>query len=361
LTLPPPHRLLLTLTLALLLSPAGGCSDRPDTAVQLVLAPDAEISSEAELLKWVSKLQVVVDADGAGLQGLGGAGKLEGGGTAQDWDGDGKLEVVFDPLSLRGDELPVLEIGLEHNAGRLLHYRAFGYDEGAAIKPDQAAAMGGAAASSTPGEVRKVGMPFNLRSWVLPPRVVLALPADGAQVPGNLISVTLIFSATIDKASLKGNITIEGPGGESLTLDPTLETMLKPGAGSVPERRSLLRVDFTPPSYGDGTYKLRVGTGLKSTAGRTFDQDPSTTKAEPFTSRFTILARSGGSKCTWCPEGYVCHDTLNGCVPEQTCKGGCVKGSVCDTSVGWCVEDCRPFEVCPAPSMTCDAKSGLCK
>jgi hypothetical protein len=324
-----------------------------------VLAPDSETSSEAELLKWVSRLQVVVDAEG-GLSGLGEPGRLDGGGAASDWDGDGELEVVFDPLSLTGETLPVLEIGLEDNAGRPLRYRAYGYGEDAPVKPEQAAAIGGASATCPAGEVRKVGVPFNLRSWVLPPRVVLALPADGAVVPAALVSVTLIFSATIDEATLTGNVTIDGPDGSALQLAPRLETMLKPAAGAVPEQRSLLRVDFTPPLQSSGTYELRVGTGLKSTAGRGFDQDPTTPEAEPFTTRFGVQEGSWGGKCVWCPEGYVCHDTLNGCVPKQTCDAGCAAGSVCDPAVGWCVEDCRPFKTCPSPSMSCEEKSGLC-
>ena len=351
-----PSKPSLLLALALLL-PCGGCHE-PGTAVQLVLAPDSETASEAELLRWISRLQVVVDAAG-GLSGLGEPGRLDGG-TASDWDDDGELEAVFDPVALAGEALPVLEIGLEHNADRLLQYRAYGYGADAPVVPDQAAAMGGASASCPAGEVRKVGVPFNLRSWVLPPRVVLALPADGTVVPAALVSVTLIFSATIDEASVTENVGIKGPDGNPVKLAPQLETMLKPGAGAVPERRSLLRIDFTPTAQSNGAYELRVETGLKSTAGRGFDQDPTTPAAEPFTTHFRVEEGSWGGKCVWCPEGYVCHDTLNGCVPELECVGGCAAGSVCDPASGWCVEDCRAFKTCPSPSMTCDEKTGLC-
>lgn len=336
----------------------SGCDNGPTTAVQLVLTPDPQIGNKSEVTSRVASLQLAVDGAG-GLQGVTEAGPRPDGGTASDWDGDGELEVLF-RVERSGDELPVLEVGLDQNADRELTYRVMGFAAPGVTQLDQAVAMGGVSASCPAGEVRQVGTPFNLRSWVRPPRVVLALPGDQTKVMTNLVAFTLMFSTTVVQETLAGNVTLEGPDGAPLDVTPALETLVYPEAQGLEERRSLLELQFTLPGV-EGQYTVRVLPGVKSTAGRGFDQDPTTAALDPFVSRFFHGPMSGGgTKCDTCPDGYLCHDTLPGCIPELTCVGGCATGFVCDPSSGQCVEDCRPFGTCVDPAASCDAKTGLC-
>ena len=176
------------------------CSDAA-TSVDLVLTTNPDLCSTAEILAQVATVVVVVDAPG-GLAGVTAAGPLAGGGTAVDFDGDGELEVVFTAPPLDGSALPILEVGLRHNADRELAYRVLGYPADAALEPANAIALGGVTASCAAGESRKVGTPFNLRAVARPPKVILVLPPDGAtNVPFNLKAVTVMLTSRDSLAS----------------------------------------------------------------------------------------------------------------------------------------------------------------
>lgn len=339
-----------------------GCGDdSPKTAAQLVLTTDPEVCSRADLLAQVAALQVIVDADQGGLQGVDRPGAREGGGTAVDWDGDGKLEVIFklDYASLPDGELPVLEIGLEGNTDRKLEFRVLGFRTSADSKPDQAVAMGGVSASCPQGDLCQIGIPFNLRSSARPPRVVVVLPADGAVVPTNLVAVSVMFSTLVEEKTLQGNVSIVDPDGSPVAATLSLESLVYPAVMNVQESRSLLQIQ-NEPFIKDGQYEIRVSPGIESTTGLPFDQDPSTPAADPFVSRFRFEALSGGGGCVECPEGFECDDKLGGCVPMKRCDAGCIKGFVCEPTSGLCVEDCRPYGVCASPTSRCEMASGLC-
>jgi hypothetical protein len=359
---PLPRSLARALPLCLLTCLA--CSDAP-TSVNLVLTTNPDLCSADELLAQVATVVVVVDAPG-GLAGVAAPGPY-GGGTAVDFDGDGELEVLFE-APLRGPPLPILEVGLRHNADRELAYRVLGYAAGAALEPGNAVALGGVTATCAAGETRKVGMPFNLLAVARPPKVTLVLPPDGAtNVPPNLRAVTVMFSTTITAESLAGAISLRGPDGAERAITTSLDTLTYTGEGGIGERRSLLTVELTdpiePPGPEADTFTVVVSAGIASTTGRAFDQDPATAAADGFTSQFHVGAGigGGGHPCDACLTGYLCNDDETGCIPALDCVGGCGSGFVCAPDVGACVEDCRLYGACAAPGATCDAATGLCR
>jgi hypothetical protein len=194
-----------------------GCGNGdPATAVQLVLTPAAEVSTPAEILAELDRLEVVVDAPG-GLGGVVAEGPLPGGGTAVDWDADGQLEARFAGPPL-GDALPVLEIGLSQNVGRDLRFRVLGYPEGAT----RVVGAGGAEARISSGEVRRVGVPFSLAPWARPPRVLLMLPAQGVEAPSLLAEVNAVLSTTVGAESLDGHIRLFDPLGQPVAIAASL-------------------------------------------------------------------------------------------------------------------------------------------
>jgi hypothetical protein len=350
--------------LASLLLAFAACGDGSRTAVQLVLTPDPTVSPLSELLQQVDRVQVIVDGKD-GVAGVTAAGPQPGGGTALDSDGDGVLEVMLGLQLSVQSSLPVLEIGLEANAGRALDFRILGVakDGDPLAGPEQAVAAGGVSARVPRGEVHQVGTPFNLTPRARPPRVLLVLPADGAEAPYTLRSFIAVLSTTVREQSLAGNVSLID---ESLSepvpgLKTKLETLVVAGSAYGREERSLLTVDF-PALPDERGFRIQIGPGIESTVGRRFDQDPSTSSEDAFVSRFHAPRAVGGGMECKCPDGYRCHDTIPlACVPIVSCSSGCGGGLVCDAQLQQCVEDCRTFNLCFDTKATCDPATGLCR
>jgi hypothetical protein len=350
-----------------ILAGLGACATTPTATVQLVLSTDPTLDAPGDLLAEVATVAVVVDAPG-GLAGIDHAGALPGGGVAVDLDGDGDLEVVFELPTLTGPELPILEIGLAHNAGRELSFQVLGFaaDDPAGSPPDptRAVALGGVTAVVADGETRQVGTPFNLRAAARPPKVVLALPPDGATgVPIRLGSATVMFSTTVDAASAAAHARLVAPDGTTVPTTATLDTLTYAGAGGVTEKRSLLTLALADVIDQQGDYVVTVDPGVVSTLGRRFDQDPTTAAEDGFTSRFQVGAGVGGGThpCDACGVGYVCNASETACEPVLDCQAGCGPAFVCDAAQSLCVEDCRVYGACAAAGASCDPATGLCR
>jgi hypothetical protein len=289
-------------------------------------------------------------------------GPLPDGGTALDFDDDGALEARFDGPPLDGTRLPVLEIGLERNAGRELSFRVLGYG---ADPANDAVAEGGAAAHCPAGQVHKVGTPFNITPRARPPRVLLVQPADGAQlVPAALISALVLFSTTIDEGSLVGNVQLRDPAGHAIPLTFTVETLRVTGSPFRDDQRTLLTLHFALPSNmgTDGRHRIEIGVGVRSIAGRALDQDPATPEGDAFASHFFAPELVGGGQpCDQCPAGYGCVPESPGCVPLLACPAQCPARSVCDNGQNQCVPDCRAYGLCFDTALRCDEDTGLCR
>jgi len=354
---PARHPILLAATLLGLLVPS--CGDGGRTAAQLVLTPDPTVAPLGVLLKQVRRIDVIVDARD-GLLGVSLPGPLAGGGTAVDWDGDGVLEVRFEGPS-PGSELPVLEIGVGANAGRDLAFRIFGFSSTGETALDRATGEGGASVVVAAGEVRRVGAPFNLTPRARPPRVLMALPADGATLP-SLASVTAVLSTTVKAETLAGHVELLDPEGKTVPVTTTVETATVAGTAFGKEERSVLSV-LVPSLLLRGSYELRIGPGIESSTGQRFDQDPATDAEESFVSHLESQGApgGGGEPCDACPAGYLCEKDPLRCVPVLRCSAGCPQGLVCDPAQAQCVEDCRRYGLCFDPSAACDAQIGLCR
>jgi hypothetical protein len=338
-------------TLAVVALACAGCS--PKGVVQLALSHDDSLGDPSEQVK---RLEVVVSSP-QGLAGVTSEGKRPGGGEARDWDGDGKLEIVFaQPSSAIGK---ALEIGLGADEDRLLEFRVAGYADDQSTRP---IAYGDTALTPVPGAINKLGVSFNLRPEARPPQVVLVLPPDlTSGVPGNLAAVTLAFSTTVDPSHLDG-ATVTGPGGV-VAVETRLETITLRKGDPLEEQRSVLNLRL--PGLADGTYQVRVGAPLVSLAGRAFDQNPRTADADAFTSTFEVKWGVGVPPECNCAAPYVCQDEPGGlwsCAFGSTCAAGCATTNtgtyyVCDPATQQCVEDCSRLQLCP---LTCVSATGLC-
>jgi hypothetical protein len=332
--------------------------DGSRTAAQLVLTPDPTIAPVSALVRELRRIDVIVGSR-EGLRGVEQPGALPGGGTALDWDGDGKLDVRFSAMAL-GPELPVLEVGVGENAGRDLVFRIFGFSSTEESDTDLAAGQGGASVAVPAGEVRRVGAPFNLTPRARPPQVLLVLPADGVEVPGNLGSITAVLSTTVKPESLSGNVRLISPKGVAVAVEVKSELATVASTTFSKEQRSVLSIAIPPFAEYTGSYQLQIGPGILSAAGKPFDQDPLTEVEEPFVSHFTVRGDTGGgSPCDACPKDYLCDDAKR-CLPVLGCAAGCSKGLVCDAGQGQCVQDCRGYGLCYDPGASCDATTGLC-
>jgi hypothetical protein len=345
-------------TLLLLLLCLSCDGDGSRTAAQLVLTPDPTIAPASALVREIRRIDVIVGSR-EGLRGAEQPGPLPGGGTALDWDGDGKLDVRFSAVA-PGPELPVLEVGVGDNAGRDLVFRIFGFSSTEETDTDLAAGQGGASVAVPAGEVRRVGAPFNLTPRARPPQVLLVLPADGVKVPANLGSITAVLSTAVKPESLAGNVRLISPKGVVVAVEVKSELATVASTTFSKEQRSVLSITFPPFAEWQGSYELQIGPGISSLAGKRFDQDPQTPTEEPFVSHFTVEGETGGgSPCDACPAAYLC-DEAKRCLPVLGCAAGCNKGLVCDSAQGQCVQDCRGYGLCFDPAALCDAKTGLC-
>jgi len=348
------------LALALVFA-AAGCHDGPRASVRLVLTPSADLSSSEEIATAVKGLWVVVDS-ADGLKGVTTAGPTSGGGEAKDVDGDGKLEVLFPgPETAASDAgaptLPLLQIDLYANVDRDLSFRVYGMAQAGETDLTRAIAFGGSAKRCAVGEVCSVGTPFNLKAAARPVQVIMIAPADGTRdVAQNVVAVYAVLSTTVDTATVVGaSARVIGPDGQTASLSVDRSEVTFSEAGETARRTILTFV--LPRPLPAGAYTIVVGPGIVSTAGRRFDQDPTTPVEDGFESHFT----SGTDNSFDCEPGYFLDAELGGCVPERKCSAECIEGFVCDLTAAACIEDCRCFGACDLDTKTCNQSTGLCE
>ena len=338
----------------------AGCSTGQ---IQLTLVPT--VSSAADVASRVRVIQVVVGSP-EGLAGVTSAGPRSAGGVATDWNGDGRLEVVFSTDHAVGQDFPVLEIGLGDNGDRDLEFRVLGFGvDPAAVPTARPVAYGGTTLRPSNAAV-KLGVPFDLRPEARAPAVVLVLPPDGTGVPSTLASVTLAFSTVLDEGTL-GAIHVSGPSGDR-AIQITAETATLSKGTPIEEKRSVLTLRFVPATLlDDGEYAISVGSGVLSAAGLA---------AAPFSSRFAVgaldvpsIGCDGGTPCA----GDSSPDaSVSGSFPDagagdsfpgpslSTGYCACTGGWVCDSDWQDCIPSCQAYG-CASAGTVCDGQSGLCR
>lgn len=341
---------------ALLLPLLGlGACGRP-SQLQLILTPTPEVAPEADIVGQVERLAVVVGSQ-QGLSGVASEGPTAGGGDAKDYDGDGRLEVLFHSPKVAG-RLPVLQINLEANAGRALSFLLYGLPEPDAPLTD-AVALGVASGTCEAGKTCQVGVPFNLKPSLAAPRVILVSPPDDPNrlnpVSSQIIAVSAILSTLVDADSARAHARVLGPSGKVASVKVMVDEVAL-SLGGETARRTNLTFQLEPPLE-TGLHTIEIGPGLVSAAGRRFDQNPATVQEDGFKSAFVAKMAPAANGCH-CERGYVCNQKLFGCQPAASCPASCVAAYVCDPAQQVCVEDCRVLSVCPS---ACDQGSGLCR
>lgn len=343
----------------------SACGPRPTASVQLVLTPDPSITSAARMAAVVRRLVVVVRS-AQGLQGITAPGRLPDGGEARDVDGDGLLEAVLPGPAIVGNELPILQVDLRDNIGRELQYRAYGFASVEETDLEAAVAFGGASVSCPEGQVCKKGLPFNLKAAARPPRVILAMPADGTRdVPRDIVAVSAILSTTAEPDSVRAHSRVVGPDGSVASVAVMVSEVSFSEAGESALRTSITFKLGSPLPI--GAYAIEVGPGIVSNRGLSFDQDPSNATEDGFVGHFVAIQPNSANLGCWatsCEEGYVCDEMLQGCVPVRRCASSpdwCPSGFVCSPAAKVCVDDCRLFGLCADAARTCSAASGLCQ
>lgn len=351
-----------TLILVLTACMASCGSNQTTASVELVLTPDPALAPMVEVLAQVRSLQVIVDCE-QGLNHVEQPGKRSSGGIAVDWDQDGELEVIFEVTVPKASTLPVLEIGLEHNANKQIEFRIFGFSAEHDMDKGNMVACGSVTTLCDVGKTHRVGTPFNLLAKARRPKVVMVLPPDQEEVPRNTAAAFVMFSTMVETSSLEGNVSILKPDQTVLPVSLNLETMVFPSQDGTQEDRSWLEIFFEQELV-HGTYSLNILPGIESSAGNVFDQDPTTSEPDNFASQFDAYVEpvgGGYGDCAYCTSDQVCHPVKLVCVPALDCSFGCESGFVCDPNENLCVEDCRVYGMCADEHSQCDEETGFCE
>jgi hypothetical protein len=354
------------------------CGD--DTAIDLRLVPDPNLTNTDDLVKRLQTLTVTIDAP----DGLGYPSSMQhdqGEPRIVDTDGDGKLEIVATVDVKQLGRLPHLRIergGLP--AGLPIDLRIEGLEGSATIAMGAVPGVGFAE-----GQAKPMEFPFNLLPRYRAPQVTQVFPSDGAtNLPASKLgSVVVVFSKPMNTEALTQ------PGVFSvLRVEGSNESVVPAGQISV----SSLGVGDDAPSTAEyrfasaldkgAAYRVRITTGAVDTAGRKLDQVPMQPGEQPFSSQFslTLQEAQATTMCTPCTEGcpiceerwcanggtdcgaeaLICNSTTRKCEPKvQSCTPAqCLGQTVCDAALGICVLDCRLYGL--GSSKACVGSSGVC-
>lgn len=340
-----------------------------DTALDLRLAPDPNVTNTDDLVKRLQTLTLTLDSP----QGLGYTQKRETGEVRLiDVDGDGKLELQATLEVKDLGRLPRVRIergGL--SAGLTLNLRVEGIDGSATV------AMGGVQGTSfVEGSATTLTCPFNLLPRYRAPQVTQVFPSDGLQnlMVAGLGSVVVVFSKPMNSDSLKkaGVFTVSRlEGGQEIVAPAKLITVKSLGVGE--DAPSMATYDFATDLQKGATYQVRVTSDALDTSGRKLDQVPMQEGAQPFSSQFSLsptepMTAACNPSCTqtWCSNGgkacasddLVCNTQTRTCEPKPQVCTSCTKLTVCDPALGICVPDCRINGLGTAGG--CAGSTGVC-
>lgn len=325
--------------------------------VDLELVPDPNVNSPASVRDAIDSIVMIVDSP-AGLYAPGSE-RAEGNVQIENADADpSDLEVVA-TIALPPARLPWIRLVQGTLPDAPLDLRFLGMPPAAGAP---AVALGRVSGVRLGAPIGSLGVPFNLRPDLLPPRVTEVLPGDGITASNCEVRVLYVmFSRPIDPSTVEGAFAIEPGTIEALRVDP-----------------SGLTVEITVGGLvGEGTlgYVVSVAPTVLDTEGRALDQVPS----EPGDQAFSIERELSCGPGTAFPEEpcgtpdvtpldpmcayprLVCVDGW--CVPRGCEEAQCASASVCDPITSRCELDCRAWgeaEVCPLDRPRCEPASGTC-
>jgi len=352
----------------------GACGE--DTALELRLVPDPNVTNTDDLVQRLRTLTVILDAQ----QGLYPAAMRRDTGEVRivDVDGDGKLELVATVDVKDLGRLPRLRIergGL--SAALPIDVRVEGLDGSATI------AMGGVpGVGFAEGQAKVVEFPFNLLPRYRAPQVTQVFPSDGAtNLPGSKLgSVVIVFSKRMNSESLTkpGVFSVLRVDGSAEIVAPA-KLIVVSSLGVGDDAPSTAEYRFADALDKGATFRVRVSTGAVDTAGRRLDQVPMQPGEQPFSSQFSLTLQEAmatitcapctpGCICTetWCGNGGVncgdeslaCNGAAGRCEPRPQSCSQCLAQTVCDAALGICVPDCRIYGL--GTSGGCVGSIGVC-
>lgn len=191
------HRVLLVFWLLIPGSAATACS--PESTAYLVLVPDTSINTQTEVVRDLSSVQVVLDAESGGFRGKIPDTAADGAFYGADVDEDGFDELVIDLEVGDGGVLPLLRIDPGHNENGTASIQVRGLATTGAliayggIKEQKLFAKNGP---------KRIVVPFNLVRWLRRARVVAVTPSvlPAARPLG---AIGVYASRSLDRASLE--------------------------------------------------------------------------------------------------------------------------------------------------------------
>jgi hypothetical protein len=328
-----------TITIVLCLAGCAGAE-----GIDIALAPDPSLNTEAELLETVDSVVVVIDSE----EGLFFTGdEREGAVSIKNVDGDAPLEVVS-TVVMPNDHLPIVRVLRGTMPDVVLDVRLLG------IPPagGPPVALGRAQGIQLGDPIERVEVPFNLRPDLLPPRVTQVLPGDGVIVdPCSVSMIILMFSAPIEASTVASAVRVndQAPDDvivESSGLTATLMVSNVEGAGA-----SL-------------SYDIEVEPTILGRDGRPLDQVPSQPDDQGLSASFTLacsLTTAPADACGGCGQsGLGCVE--GECVPNTCENVSCTEMNVCDPNESRCLPDCRVWgdDLCPDARPRCDMSTGVC-
>jgi hypothetical protein len=353
----------------------ASCS--PETALDLVLDPSADVTDTELLLQRLAHIQLTLDS-GAGLYPAGT--KIIGAETIVDnFDGDSASELRI-TLPVEGmDHLPLLRLEQGNLPAAGLTVTIVGLDANA-----ERVVAGGkeyTPLSFAEGELAEVQLAFNLNTEYRRPQASQTFPEGGSiKGPNQVGQIEVQFSLPMDAVSVRKEGVFQllrlAAEGQELLVPATEIVVYPPPAGkliTVATYRLAQTLDA-------GHYRIRVTTGANAEGpdGLELDQYPNIPGSQAFVAEFEVGSAAASAPTTWpqcvdcdkpcglggkvCPEGYRCNATRQAC-EAVACPSPCEQNKVCDPTVNFCVEDCRVFgaaATCPRAAPYCGA-SGLCQ
>lgn len=354
---------------AVLLGICGACGAE---AIDLTLVPDPNVNPRQQLVDRISLVRVILDAEG-GLYSDQSERRIDDHVSIRDEDRDGYVELVADLDVVERGHLPTIRLTRDRLGDKPFDVRVRGLSR-ASSRTEIAA--GGVAGVRFSPEDQALDVPFNLKPAFRPPRVTQTIPADGSSAEAVEVgSVFVVFSKRMDPNSIdekKHSIRL-------LRLDGKKEVLVEPQE----LRIQSLRSDILPTTVeyrlsgglDPGKYILRVSTEARDATaqGMRLDQVVMRSGNQPFSSAFSVTGAIPSSSCQGCPVAPVlfCHDGGDGCPGTMSCKDKqcrfscpkrCPEATVCDRTLGLCVEDCRKngsYGGCAADAGC--GRDGLCR
>ncbi len=334
----------------------AACGDGA-TALDLQLVQDLNLNSPQQVAAWVDSVRIIVDRPD-GLYGP--ADATEGDGfRIADVDADPDLELVID-TPVDADNLPTVRLERGGLPNGPLDIRLEGIDAEQAI----VAAGGVSSVSFSEGEQTSLPIQFNLKSRLLPPRVLEAFPASREVTCRAGVALLLLSKAISPTSVVAGENLIVERLDLGLSLPVTFDVdgpVIRLAFGDVPEERA--------------HYRIWLGGGVQDDDGMPLDQDPRVGGEQVFATEFFVEPGDGCGDYPWrwCHEEAAvleCPDFRSGrlrceagqCVPDSCLSSSCADGYVCDTESATCRVDCRSygdFGGCAA-GLSCDEASGIC-